>query len=409
MAYVAPTTQSANTKLTSATWNQSVNNMIDVNARATGIAPGLYSARPASATVGQTYYQTDTDELVKYVTDLDAQNRWMQASPEYRRNMIINGGFDIWQRGTSFNPVSATTTTGLNYAADRWQFLQATTSAAAFTQQAITSTDPAGYNYYTRVQRVAAATLVTPYTIQTSFESQNIQNIRGKYITLSFWARAGANYSATSGLLVSNIVTGTGTDNTLGNFTTNTVNTTTNNSLTGSWKRFSVTTSAVIATTITQLGVSFAFTPVGTAGAADYYDITGVQLEVGTASSDFEFRDWAEELRRCLRYFERYKASETGCPPQSPSNVDIVNRPEIMLEYQRKRSAPAITVSSGTGFTIESLTTSASATTTGFSGTLVGTGLQAANLFFTAAAWTLYAPCILFIAASQFIDINSEL
>lgn len=261
------------------------------------------AARPATPTAGQMIYQTDTDELLKYVVDLDGTSRWMQAEASPRRNLVINGGFDVWQRGTSFNPASATSTTRLNYGADRWQFLQVTTNASAFTRQAITATDPAGFNYYTRVQRVAAASHVTPFEIQTSFESQNIQNVRGKFVTLSFWARAGANYSNATSTLVPRIVTGTGTDNTTGNFTTNTVNTVANSVLTTSWKRFVVTTSAVLATNITQLGVSFTFTPNGTAGAADYFDITGVQLEVGSAPSDFEFRDFGEELRRCQRYY----------------------------------------------------------------------------------------------------------
>jgi len=263
------------------------------------------ATRPASPPIGQIIYQTDTDEVLKYVTDADGTARWMLADHDYRRNVVINGGFDVWQRGTSFNPTSATSTSTANYAADRWQFLQATTSAAAFTRQAITSSDPAGFNYYTRVQRANTLTLTTAYTVQTSFESQNIQQFRGKYVTLSFWARAGANYSAASSFLVSDIVTGTGTDNTVGNFTTNTVNTTTNNVLTTSWKRFAITTSAVLATTITQLGVRFVFTPVGTAGAADYFDITGVQVEPASAPSDFEFRDFGEELRRCQRYYYR--------------------------------------------------------------------------------------------------------
>jgi len=104
-------------------------------------------------------------------------------------------------------------------------------------------------------------------------------------------------------------VTGTGIDNTVGNFTTNTVNTTTNNVLTTSWKRFSITTSAVLAATITQLGVRFVFTPVGTAGAADYFDITGVQVEPSSAPSDFEFRDAGEQLSRCQRYFLAFTGS----------------------------------------------------------------------------------------------------
>lgn len=264
---------------------------------------GTFATRPSAPFVGQLFYQTDTEELIKYVTDNDGTLRWMIADHDYRRNAVINGALDVWQRNTTFNPTSATSTTGQNYGADRWQFLQATASTAAFTRQAITSTDPAGFNYYARIQRASTLTHVTPYTIQTSFESQNIQSFRGKYATLTFWARAGANYSAASGYLVSNIVTGTGTDNTVGNFTTNTVNTTTNNVLTTSWKRFSITTSAALATTITQLGVSFVFTPVGTAGATDQFDITGVQFEIGSAPSDHEFRDASEELRRCQRYY----------------------------------------------------------------------------------------------------------
>ena len=271
------------------------------------------AARPATPIIGQMIYQVDSDELLKYVTDLDGTARWMIADHDFRRNMVINGAFDVWQRGTTFNPTSATSTTGLNYGADRWQFLQASpATSTAFTRQAITATDPAGFNYFLRVGRAAAATLVTPFTVQTSFESQNIQAVRNRFVTLSFWARAGANYSNATSYLVSNIVTGTGTDNTTGNFTTNTVNTTTNNVLTTSWKRFVVTTSAVLATTITQLGVSFVFTPVGTAGAADYFDITGVQLEVGSAVSDFEFRDFGEELRRCQRYYYRIQATDVG-------------------------------------------------------------------------------------------------
>ena len=267
------------------------------------------AARPASPFAGEMIYQTDTDELLKYVVDLDGTSRWMQAEASPRRNFVINGGFDVWQRGTSFNPTSSSTLSRANYGADRWQFCQATTSAAAFTQQPIGNSDPAGYNYYTRVQRVAAATLVTPYIIQTSFESQNLRNVRGKYLTLSFWARAGANYSAASSFLTSQIVRGTGVDNTVDNFTSDTPISLTEHVLTTSWKRFTTTTTAVVPTTTNQLGVKFKFEPVGTAGAADYFDITGVQLEVGSAPSDFEFRDAGEELARCQRYYYSVKPS----------------------------------------------------------------------------------------------------
>jgi hypothetical protein len=271
---------------------------------------GTFATRPSAPFVGQLFYQTDTDELVKYVTDVDGTNRWMVADHDFRRNLVINGAFDFWQRGTSFNPTSASTASGVNYGADRWQFCQATSSTAAFTRQAIGSTDPVGFNYYLRVQRASTLTHVTPYFIQTSFESQNIQAVRGKYVTLSFWARAGANYSAASSNLVASIVTGTGgPDGTVGAGTLTTYNTAANSVLTTSWKRFTLTTTAALGTTVTQLGIQIAFTPVGTAGAADYFDITGVMVEVSTAPSDFEFRDAGEELRRCQRYYYRIQAT----------------------------------------------------------------------------------------------------
>ena len=63
-------------------------------------------------------------------------------------------------------------------------------------------------------------------------------------------------------------------------------------------------TTTVVPSSVTQLEVLFMSTPVGTAGTTDYYDIAGVQLEVGTAPSDFEYREFGDELRRCQRYFE---------------------------------------------------------------------------------------------------------
>jgi len=264
-----------------------------------------YATRPAAPSIGQVIYQTDTDEFLKYTTDVDGTVRWMQMNDNPRRNLVINGSFDVWQRGTSFNPASSSTLSRANYGADRWQMVQATTSAAAFTQQANTPSGPAGYNFYTRVQRVAAATLVTPYLLFTSFESQNLRSVRGKFVTLSFWARAGANYSAASSGLSVQVAGGVGTDNTYDNFSTPFGVASSAFTLTTGWKRFTLTSAATLSTTTSQLGIRIAFTPVGTAGADDYFDITGVQLEVGTAPTDFEFRDVGEELVRCQRYYEK--------------------------------------------------------------------------------------------------------
>jgi hypothetical protein len=374
----------------------------------TGVTTGTYSDRLAVASpyLGQQFYQTDTDELLKYATDLDGTARWMQADHDYNRNLVVNGGFDIWQRATT-STVSSSDYYG---PADRWQTVRLSSDTQrTFSRQPVTSSDTpvSGFTYFMRCQRDAATVATNSISMATSFETTSVRRTQNKYVTLSFYARAGTNFSMTSGLRAY-IQTGTGTDGRLitGNFTSSATLVDSNNVLTTSWKRFTITTSAAVANTVTQMGINFQFTPVGTAGAADYYDITGVQLETGTAPSDFEQREFGDELRRCQRYFERY---ESGYPPQNPCNIDVANRPEVILQYQRKRTSPTITVSSSTGFTFESLTSSAGVTVTGYSGTLVGTGVQSANIFFTATAWTAYLPGILIISSSQYIDISAEL
>ena len=58
--------------------------------------------------------------------------------------------------------------------------------------------------------------------------------------------------------------------------------------------------------------IEFRHTPVGTAGADDYYEITGIQLEIGSVATPFEHRTFQEEELRCQRYFWKYSGSIYG-------------------------------------------------------------------------------------------------
>jgi|GEM_PF-2714088 len=77
--------------------------------------------------------------------------------------------------------------------------------------------------------------------------------------------------------------------------------------LTTSWQKFIHILPAAVADDITQVGVLFRNTPVGTAPTGDWYFITGVQLEaVGASATDgtgFESRPFAAELALCRRYY----------------------------------------------------------------------------------------------------------
>lgn len=49
----------------------------------------------------------------------------------------------------------------------------------------------------------------------------------------------------------------------------------------------------------------------GTAGTNDWIEVTGLQLEVGSAPSEFEFESYETTLRKCQRYYEQVRTSNT--------------------------------------------------------------------------------------------------
>jgi hypothetical protein len=210
-----------------------------------------------------------------------------------RRNLLINGDMQVWQRGTSF--------TADGYTADRW-YVDGTANFTVSRQ----SSALAGYQYSMRVARDSGQTWTTQVKTAQPLETVDSIPYQGQTVTLSFYAKAGANYSPTSAYLVSRISTGTGTDESRANLIagswTGQSNSDQNNALTTSFQRFTQT--VTLSAGQTQIGVQFMFTPVGTAGANDYLEITGVQLEVGGIPTPFERRTYGEELRLAQRYYE---------------------------------------------------------------------------------------------------------
>jgi len=226
-----------------------------------------------------------------------------QATPS-ASNPVLNSGMNVWQRGTSVaNPGNYTT-----YTADRWCGFRNNSSAGLTVTRQITNdtTNLPFIQYCARVQRDSGNTNTGNLNFTNSFEIINSIPFAGKTITLSYYARSGANFSPSPASLTATIYTGTGSTEVNRATTSYTgdaspLNTTV--TLTATWQRFTITGN--LASNITQMAVFFASgNCVSTALANDYFEITGVQIDIGSVA--LPFRTYAAtyqgELAACQRY-----------------------------------------------------------------------------------------------------------
>ena len=267
-------------------------------------------------------------------------------------NKILNSDFSIWQRGTSITAVTAAA--GSGYTADRFQAYIDGTMAGTISRQTSGMDD---FDYCARVQRTAGNTGLTRFYLAQTIETAQTQNLRGKTVTLSFWARKGANYSSASDVLAVQINYNTSADtNAFISPTGNVGNT--NFTLTTSWQRFSLTAS--IGVTYLSIGPQFSYVPTGTAGANDYFEISGIQLQAGSVATSFQTATGTiqGELAACQRYYYKNTLYQTGFPAGTTDN----NRRQWIQFPVTMRTTPSsysITVDTGTP-------TADQATTVGF-------------------------------------------
>ena len=219
------------------------------------------------------------------------------------RNRIINGAMGIWQRGTTYTGTGA----GASQfgSVDRWAFGQFPT---AYTSSRSTDV-PSGsvFQYSLKIQRTAGQTSTAQANTIQAIESVNMYDMAGQSVTLSFWAKAGTNFSMASSAMGVILTTGTVADQgsyaSQGGWTGQAYPVNTTQVLTTSWQKFTFT--GTFGSTALEAAVYFYMIGVGTAGADDSMFITGVQLEVGSVATPFERRDYGRELIMCYRYYYR--------------------------------------------------------------------------------------------------------
>ena len=252
------------------------------------------------------------------------------SGPLSNRNLIINGAMQVAQRGTS------STANGYG-TVDRYK-ASYSGGTVTQTQTAITSGDPydEGFRYVLRLTNTTANTGTSANRVITQkIEAQNIANSgwnytsSTSYVTLSFWARASVaqtyyvnlktndgtsqNYSTSFALSADTWTKVTKTIPGNSNIAFD------NNSDQGFQVHFVVfrgtdsttsghTLDAWAAHSGSNIVPDMTNTWANTADAT--FDVTGVQLEVGSVATPFEHRSYGDELRRCQRYFQGYNAAD---------------------------------------------------------------------------------------------------
>jgi hypothetical protein len=218
-------------------------------------------------------------------------------------NYVINGAFDIWQRGVSF--------AGFGYGPDRFVVNPSGGgSTGTVTRQTFTAGQtsvPGNPSYYCRIARTVAASSTTELLVQ---KIENVRHFNGKNVTVSFWAMAAAAKSGVYVDLIQNFGSGGSSEVNLANQSID---------LTTSWQQFTLTF-AVPSISGKSIGSgSYLSMRIVEGGSYSTFtiDVANVKLELGDVATDFIARPIADELALCQRYF--WKTYDTTYAPGTAS------------------------------------------------------------------------------------------
>jgi hypothetical protein len=252
-----------------------------------------------------------------------------------RRNLVMNGGFDVWQRGTTVTTASNSYTS--NFTADRWSAY----FAGTYTQQQTTLPNGDYVNYFRGVLGTTGSNRIN---INHFIENGN-SIMSGKYITVSFWLKASVIDSQV------NVKIQTTSGSTFSSYTI-IANKYIETSL--DWKKYEITLRCN--NDIANIGArAHGLLEIdgvdGSWANGTTFEIAQVQMELGKVATPFEHRSYGEELALCQRY-----CYVIGHPSQviylgtgSMYTTTAVNL-SVPLPVQLRHNSPSFTrVANGTG------------------------------------------------------------
>ena len=265
---------------------------------------------------------------------------------------------------------SVNQSTSVEYTLDRWLMYGTVATKFSVQQDAGAVTPPAGFNDYLGVTSLSAYSVGSSdiFSVQQPIEGFNVADLNwgtanAKTVTLSFWVRS--SLTGTFGGALNN------TDASRSypySYTISSANTweyktvTVAGDTTGTW----LTTNGIGIRVTFSLGAGSTYrgtagawaaggffnatgatSVVGTNGATWY--ITGVQLEVGSTATSFDYRPYGTELQLCQRYYQRFNASSANAGFGS-GQQSTTTTASFYITYPTMRTAPTFTFSN-IGFT----------------------------------------------------------
>ena len=263
-------------------------------------------------------------DLNQYISDnLSALYALTQGGG--RKNLLHNGAMQIAQRSSSVASISAAS--GAYYTADRWAC--DVTTLGTWTQS-VENDAPTGSGWRKSLKMLCSSADASPATtdtvkVYTAIEGQNLQSVlkgttSAQQLTLSFWVKSNKTgtyicelydndnnrHCSKSYTIVASAtweeqsitfpadLTGAFDNDNAGSlylyFHLAEGPSQTSGTLAATWASYTAANRAVGQT---NLGAS----------NSNYWQVTGVQLEVGSAATGYEFKNYDTELRECQRYY----------------------------------------------------------------------------------------------------------
>ena len=289
----------------------------------------------------------------------------------FNKNLIINGDFEIAQRGTSFISASP------NYTLDRWAYGKNGTMVHDITQETDTPSVAESGRYIGNSIKVDCTTADASIAagdycfLGQYIEGYNFRKIAQKKFILSFWVKATKTGTYCVAFINSNYDRSYTSE-----YTINTSNTWEFKTITvdaspsaGTWNysngsglrvEFALACGSTRHTTANAWNTGDFLSTSNQVNACDSasndFYLAGVQVEAGSVATEFEKRNIQQEIELCQRYYE--KSYNIDTPPGSVAggtmwlNGAYADPYLAMISMQfkvEKRIVPSVTIYSPTG------------------------------------------------------------